>query len=69
MRINHIKSLISDLKNDLADAITLKDMSEIWHKYLGKNGSIKIVLKEIKELPLCEKKSIASLVQGCHKMR
>jgi len=67
MLINRAKNLINDLKNDLADTETFKDMNEVWHKYLGGKGSIKLILKEIKELSIDEKKTVASLVQACHK--
>jgi len=42
-------------------------MDEIWRKYLGNKGSIKVFLKKIKELSPEEKKKTAPLIQQHYK--
>lgn len=64
---NEIKKLIKELEEDLALTKDLNSLNDIWRKYLGDRGVIKLILKRIKELTPDEKKAIAPVVQQCYK--
>lgn len=53
---NKIKNLIDSLKQDLLSAKLINDTEKIWRQYFGDSGSIKLALKEIKNLSVAEKK-------------
>jgi len=63
MLANNIKNLIEDLKSDLLKVTSLGEMIDLKRKYFGDKGSIKLILTDIKELSLAEKKTVATLVQ------
>ena len=60
---NKIKNLIEDLKKDLSSAKSTADTEKIWRQYLGLSGSIKLAVKDIKNLPAADKKIKAPLMQ------
>jgi len=60
---NKIKNLIVSLKADLASAKLTNDTEKIWRKYFGDKGSIKLAIKEIKDLAAEEKRLKAPLVK------
>ncbi len=60
---NKIKTLLATLRADLLSAKATADTEKIWRRYLGDSGSIKLALKEIKNLPASEKKTKAPLMQ------
>ena len=64
---NNIKNLIENLKNNLLTIGNLDEMDGLWKKYFSNKGSIKLILKEIKELSLENKKIIAPLIQQHYK--
>jgi len=53
---NKMKNLVDLLKADLASARLVNDTEKIWRQYFGDSGSIKLALKEIKNLTVAEKK-------------
>lgn len=63
MLANNIKNLIKNLKDDLLKVTSLGEMIDLKRKYFGDKGSIKLILTDIKELSLAEKKTVAPLVQ------
>src|SRR3989338_9608798 len=58
-----IKTLIESLKKDLLSARLINDTEKIWRQYFGDRGSIKLALKEIKNLSVAEKKIIVPLMK------
>ncbi|MFH1232769.1 MAG: phenylalanine--tRNA ligase subunit alpha [Patescibacteria group bacterium] len=64
---NNIKKLIENLKNNLSTISNLDEMDGLWKKYFGNKGSIKLILKEIKDLSSENKKIIAPLIQQHYK--
>lgn len=60
---NKIKILIDSLKKDLLSAKLTGDTKKIWREYFGDSGSIKLALKEIKNLAVAEKKIKAPLLK------
>lgn len=64
---NDIKNLIKDLKDDLSTINYFGEMDEIWKKYFGDKGSIKLLVKNIKKLSPDEKKALAPLIQQNYK--
>ncbi|MDO8667665.1 MAG: phenylalanine--tRNA ligase subunit alpha [bacterium] len=60
---NKMKILIDSLRRDLLSAKLINDTEKIWRQYFGGSGSIKLALKEIKNLPVAEKKAKAPLMQ------
>lgn len=57
MSEDKIKILLEALKQDLASVLSLEASEKIWRQYLGGQGSIKLALKEMKNLSAEEKKS------------
>jgi len=60
---NKIKILLASLKKDLLSAEATADTEKIWRQYLGDKGSIKLALKDIKNMAAAEKKIKAPLMQ------
>jgi phenylalanyl-tRNA synthetase alpha chain len=60
---DNLQTLLASLKKDLSAAQSLKDSEKIWRQYLGDKGSIKLALKEVKNLSATEKKTKAPLMQ------
>ncbi|OGF23731.1 hypothetical protein A3H09_03000 [Candidatus Falkowbacteria bacterium RIFCSPLOWO2_12_FULL_45_13] len=58
-----MKNLLDELKQALSSAQATADTKAIWRRYLGDKGSIKLALKEIKNLPLAEKRVKAPLLK------
>ncbi|MFA5433046.1 MAG: phenylalanine--tRNA ligase subunit alpha, partial [Candidatus Paceibacterota bacterium] len=62
-----IKTLTEELKNDLQNAESSSDITKLWHQYFSDNGSFKLLIKEIKNLPVEEKKTTALIIQQAYK--
>ncbi len=58
-----ISILLDDLKKSLEDLKTLNKTSVVWRKYFGDKGEFKSILKEIKNLPVEEKKTRVPIIQ------
>ena len=63
MAENKIENLAELFKKDLLSAASLDDTKKIWRQYLGDTGSIKLILKDIKNLSAEEKKTRAPIMQ------
>lgn len=61
------EDLLSRLKNDLASAASAEAVAALWQKYLGKEGEIKRLLKQLGELSIEEKRSRGPLIQELSK--
>ena len=53
-----LKSLEAEAKREIKKAKSLKELDEIFKKYLGKKGEITRLLKSLKNLSEKERKSI-----------
>ena len=67
MAEEQIKILLEELKTDLASAKSSSDITKLWHKYFSDNGSFKLLIKKIKDLPAEEKKTTALIIQQSYK--
>jgi phenylalanyl-tRNA synthetase alpha chain len=67
MTEEQIKILSEELKKDLQLAVSSSDITKLWHKYFSDNGSFKLLIKKIKDLPVEEKKTTALLIQQAYK--
>jgi len=67
MTEEEIKTLTEELKNDLQNAESSSDITKLWHQYFSDNGSFKLLIKEIKNLPVEEKKTTALIIQQAYK--
>jgi len=67
MTEEQIKILLEELKTDLASAKSSSDITKLWHKYFSDNGSFKLLIKKIKDLPAEEKKTTALIIQQSYK--
>jgi phenylalanyl-tRNA synthetase alpha chain len=66
-KIVDAKDLLQKLEKRLSQTSSLDELNNLWHKYLGKRGIIKVLLREIKNLTPEEKKETASLIQEIQK--
>lgn len=48
--------IINGIKEGLEKIKSLEELKDFFHKYLGKRGSIKLLLKNISDLPYEKKK-------------
>ncbi|KKR15117.1 MAG: Phenylalanine-tRNA ligase alpha subunit [Candidatus Falkowbacteria bacterium GW2011_GWA2_39_24] len=55
---------LKQLKEKLASASTAEAVALLWQKYLGKQGSIKLLVKALADLPEAEKKIRGPLLQS-----
>lgn len=67
MTEEQINKLLEELKNDLQVAESSSDITKLWHKYFSDNGSFKLLIKKIKDLPAEEKKTTALVIQQAYK--
>ena len=67
MNEEQVKTLLEELKTDLETVKSSSDMTKLWHKYFSDNGSFKLLIKEIKNLPAEEKKTTALIIQQAYK--
>ncbi|MFA5368667.1 MAG: phenylalanine--tRNA ligase subunit alpha [Candidatus Paceibacterota bacterium] len=67
MNEDQIKILIDELKKDLQSAESSSSITTLWHKYFSDNGSFKLLIKKIKDLPTEEKKTTALIIQQAYK--
>ena len=67
MTEEQIKTLLEELKTDLESAKSSSDITKLWHKYFSDNGSFKLLIKKIKDLPVEEKKTTALIIQQSYK--
>ena len=61
-----MKEIIKQIKTELAEAQTKKDIADLWKKYLGKQGSVKLLVKEIGQMSVQEKKEKGPEIQEIH---
>ena len=59
-----IKNIETDLRNQVAQAATPKEVEDIRVAFLGKKGSITVLLSQMKDLSLEEKKTTGPLMQA-----
>lgn len=59
-----IKNIETDLRNQLAQAATAKEVEDVRVAFLGKKGSITLLLSQMKDLSLEEKKTTGPLMQA-----
>jgi len=59
-----LERIKGELSEDLDNIICTKDLEEIKRKYLGKKGSISVLLKELGKLPPSERPRIGNLVNS-----
>jgi len=62
------KILLKQLKNDLVSIKSLDELKNLKNQYFGKEGAIRILLKDIKLLPEKEKKEVALSIQQLQKI-
>lgn len=62
------KILLEQLKNDLVSIESLDELKNLKNQYFGKEGTIRILLKDIKLLPEKEKKEVALSIQQLQKI-
>jgi phenylalanyl-tRNA synthetase alpha chain len=67
MTEEQVKTLLEELKTDLESARSSSDITRLWHKYFSDNGSFKLLIKKIKDLPAEEKKTTALIIQQSYK--
>jgi len=67
MTEEQVNTLLEELKSDLQTAASSSDMTKLWHKYFSDNGSFKLLIKKIKDLPVEEKKTTALIIQQAYK--
>jgi len=67
MNEDQIKILIDELKKDLQSAESSSSITTLWHKYFSDNGSFKLLIKKIKDLPTEKKKTTALIIQQAYK--
>jgi phenylalanyl-tRNA synthetase alpha chain len=61
------KTLTEELKRNLQAAESSSDITKLWHTYFSDNGSFKLLIKKIKDLPPEEKKTTALIIQQAYK--
>lgn len=59
--------IINRLKNELSGVTSLNDLRSLWKKYLGKEGEIKLMLREIVKMDQKEKNIKGSKIQEIYK--
>ena len=57
----------SELKQEVDGVESGQELKELYHRYLGKQGTIKLLLKQIGQLKEKDKKIRAPLIQDLHK--
>jgi phenylalanyl-tRNA synthetase alpha chain len=62
-----IKSLKIEVKNELKKAKDLKELDEVFRKYLGKKGEITRILRSLKNLPETKRKETGKLANQIKK--
>ncbi len=67
MTEEQVKILLGELKTDLETTRSSSDITKLWHKYFSDNGSFKLLIKKIKDLPAEEKKTTALIIQQSYK--
>ena len=55
--------MLSEIKKDLAAAKNLEEIKDLWRKYLGRKGAIKLMFKDLGKLSPEEKKAKAKEIQ------
>ena len=61
------QDLLDNLKKELASAESADDLSLLWQKYIGKEGEIKKLLKELASLSVEEKRTRGPEIQAIAK--
>lgn len=61
------QNLLDNLKQDLATAKTAEALALLWQKYIGKEGEIKKLLKDLASLPVEEKRTRGPKIQALAK--
>lgn len=59
--------IIDRLKNELSTIMSSDDLKTLWKKYLGKEGEVKLMLKEIAKMDQKEKNIKGSKIQEIYK--
>ena len=62
-----IESLKIEVKNELKKAKDLKELDEVYRKYLGKKGEITRILRSLKNLPETKRKETGKLANQIKK--
>ena len=65
--LEKLKKLSESMREELSLATSTDVMEKVWRAYLGSLGSIKLAVKEIKDLSSDEKKTVAPLMQELYK--
>ncbi|MFH0840838.1 MAG: phenylalanine--tRNA ligase subunit alpha [bacterium] len=61
-----MNEIIKNLEAELNVAKTTNEVADLWQKYLGKKGSIKLAVKDIAKMSVEEKKIKAPEIQEAH---
>ncbi|MFA5742650.1 MAG: phenylalanine--tRNA ligase subunit alpha [Candidatus Paceibacterota bacterium] len=60
-------NIIEKLSQELGTINSSKDLQELWRKYLGKEGEVKMLLKSIAAMSEAERTTQSPIIQAAHK--